>query len=251
MRSRLSLRVAGSIATACLLASPMACRRDERASVPVPAPAGATAPAQTGAPAIDFDERVHDFGLVSEGIPIKHVFQVRNPGTAPLVLSEVRTSCGCTAATLGGTTIPPGGSGPLEVTMDTHGQRGPGKRTITVASNDSRQPVSTLEIKYDIQPLLGLDRSFVQLTTTKGKSQVERVWLIGQLAKQARLRVDVQGTKLVSARAVESRESGEPRKGLELKLKGKEPTSGEGTLTIKTGLAALAELSLPFRYEVK
>jgi hypothetical protein len=216
--------------------------------VAAPAP---SAPAPAGTPAIDFDERAHDFGLVTEGMPIKHTFQVKNPGTAPLVLSEVRTSCGCTAATLGGTTIPPGGSGPLEVTMDTHGQRGPGQRTITVAANDPRQPTSTLEIKYDIQPLLGFDRPFVQLTTTKGKSQVERVGLVGQRVEQARLRVEVKGTKLVSARAFARREASELHKGLEVKLNGKELATGDGTLIIKTGLATPAELSLIFRYEVK
>jgi hypothetical protein len=254
MRSSFPLGVVCGIATACLLASPLvACRRADpsRAPAPHPGPAAGTAgKARSGEPTIDFDVRVHDFGLVNEGTTLKHVFQVRNKGTAPLVVSDVRTSCGCTVAALGASTIPPGGSGPLEVSMDTHGQHGEGKRSIEVSSNDPRQPTSTLEIKYDVRRLLSLDRSFVQLTTTRGSNRTERVWLSGELVKQARLRLDVEGTRLVTARAIDIREAGQPRKGLELKLKGKQPASGEGALTIKTGLPTPPELSLPFRYEV-
>lgn len=206
---------------------------------------------RSGAPIIDFDALDHDFGVVNEGDPLRHVFRVRNKGTAPLVLSEVRTSCGCTAAIAGVTTIPPGGSGPLEVTTDTHGDHGVIKRNITVSSNDPRQPTTTLEIRYDVERLLRLDRSFVQLTASRGSKRVERVWLTGQLANQARLRVvKAEGGRPVTARAIETHAGAQQRKGLEIKLDGKKPTSGEGSLTIKTGLPKPPELSLPFRYEV-
>jgi hypothetical protein len=249
------LRVVFHVLVAWLLAGP-ACQRQERSAESKPAtqpaaPAVPAIPAQVGEPTIDFDTRVHDFGKVNEGNPLKHVFQLHNKGQAPLVVSNVRTSCGCTAAVLGTTTLPPGGSGPLEVTMDTHGAGGPGSRSIVVSSNDPRQPTSTLEIKYDIQPLLRLDRSFVQLTTTRGASRVERVWLAGQFVKQARLRVvEVRGGDIVTVRAIETREGGQPRKGVELKLNGKKPGAGDGTVTLKTGLPTPPELSLPFRYEV-
>jgi hypothetical protein len=248
-------KLAWRVLLASLLATPLvACRRHQqsRGNEPArqPAPAAPSAPTPPGEPTIDFDTRVHDFGLVTEGDPLKHVFQVINRGTAPLVLSEVRTSCGCTAALLGVTTLPPGGSGPLDVSMDTHGARGQGTRRITVSSNDPRQPTAALEIKYDVQPLLAFDRSFVQLTTTQGSDREETVWLTGQLVKPARLRADVQGTRLVTARTVETRQGDELRKGLRLKLRGKGPATGEGSLTVKTGLPNPAELSLRFAYAV-
>jgi hypothetical protein len=254
---RFVLRRVGHVSIAWFLVSSLAaCQRrvPPPAAAPAPKPALAATPpaqAQSGAPAIDFDTRVHDFGQVNEGNPLKHVFQVKNQGTASLVLSNVRTSCGCTAAIPGVTTLPPGGSGPLEVTMDTHGFVGPGTKRIMVSSNDPRQPTATLEIKYDVERLLGLDRSFVQLTTPRGSKHVEKVWLTGQLVKQARLRiVEVKGGEVVAARVIESREGGQLRKGLELKLGGKKPASGEGALTIQTGLPNVPDLSLPFRYEV-
>ena len=247
-------RVVCSMASAWLLAFPMlACRGKDHVSTAAPPPglaAGTSAPVQAGEPAIEFDMRMHDFGLVNEGTALKHVFRVRNGGTAPLVLSEVRTSCGCTAATLGITTLPPGGSGPLEVTMDTHGVHGKGKRSITVSANDPRQPTSTLEIAYEVERLLGLDRTFVHLATTQGTNRVEKVWLAGKLVRQARLRVHVEGTTLVTARAIEARAAGQRRKGLQLELHGQNRASGDGVVTIKTGLANPSELSLAFAYAV-
>jgi hypothetical protein len=255
MKSGLALTLVCHVSTLCL-ATPLmiACRRHGQpmptTAAPAPAVAAPPAEAQSGRPIIAFDARVHDFGLVNEGDTLRHVFQVRNQGTAPLILSEVTTSCGCTAATLGATTIPPGGAGPLEVTMDTHGEQGEGTRSITVLSNDPRQPTSTLEIKYEVERLLGFDRWFVQLTTTRGSRRVERVWLTGRLAERAKLRIEVDGPKIVTARALQVRDGRRLRTGLELRLHARAPASGDGVVTIHTGLPSPPELSLPFRYQV-
>ena len=254
MRVRFVLRVAFRVSAACLLASPMvACRRENRASVPPASPVRVPPPegqAKPQGPTIEIDTLVHDYGLVNEGDALKHVFEIRNKGTAPLVLSNALSSCGCTAAILSATTIPPGDKGALEVTTDTHGDHGPVSRRITVFSNDPVHPTSTVEIKYEVERLLHLDRSFVQLTAPKGSARVERVWLTGQLVKQAKLRLEVEGTTLVTARAVETRESGQLRKGLQLKLHGKSRASGEGVVTIETGLSNPSRLSLSFAYAV-
>jgi hypothetical protein len=249
------LRLVGHLVAVWLLLHALsACKPQKRqsdadASRPLPAPA---VPAQSGTPNIDFDDRAHDFGLVSEGRPLRHVFRVTNKGTAPLQVSEVTTSCGCTAATLGSKTIPPGSSEPLEVKMDTHGRHGEGTRTITLVSNDPRQPVSTLQISYDIERLLDLDRPFVDLTPARGRQPVERVWLTGRLVEQARLRVvAVEGSPFVTARTVEIYRGGQLRKGVALKLSRKAGTSGEGGVTMKTGLQDPPELSLAFRYSVR
>jgi hypothetical protein len=240
-----------SVFAACLLAYLSACRGPGRPPADgVSAPA---APAEVGsaAAAIDFDTRVHDFGLVNEGTALRHLFQVKNNGTAPLVVSEVSTSCGCTAAVLGTKTLPPGGITPLEVTMDSHGARGKGARSITVRSNDPRQPTSVLEIRYDVERLLGLDRWFVSLTARPGQRRVEQVWLTGDRIDQARPRIaGIEGGSFVTARVVEDRLSGRLRKGLRLELRGQKPTAGRGHVTVATGLSDPLELSLPFEYVV-
>jgi hypothetical protein len=254
MGPSLVLRVSIRVSVACLLASPMvACRQENRASAPAPSPIPSPAPqgqAKSPEPIIELDSLAFDYGLANEGDTLKHVFTIRNTGTAPLVLSNALSSCGCTAAILSTTTIPPGGSGALEVTTDTHGDRGPVSRRITVFSNDPHHPASTIEIKYEVEPLLHLERSFVQLSAPQGSARVERVWLSGQLVKQAKLRLEVEGTNLVTARAIETRENGQLHKGLQLRLHGKSRASGDGVVTIETGLSKPSKLSLPFAYAV-
>jgi hypothetical protein len=38
----------------------------------------------------------HDFGEIPQGIPVRHTFHFRNRGEAPLIIDNVRPSCGCT-----------------------------------------------------------------------------------------------------------------------------------------------------------
>jgi hypothetical protein len=52
-----------------------------------------TQPAQADAersPSIQIDEKAYDFGEVPEGSEITHVFVVKNPGGAPLQITQVR-----------------------------------------------------------------------------------------------------------------------------------------------------------------
>ena len=230
-------------AVSLLLCGPLACRRQQ----------SLRPPADADQPAIDFDARVYDFGVVNEGAPIRHVFHVLNKGAAALELSGTTTSCGCTAAILGIRAIPPGGSGTVDVTMDTHGERGQGARTITVTSNDPREPMATLRIKYDVEPLLQLDRWYVHLGTGPNSKTVEQLWLSGQSMEKAKLSFDVQGTDLVSVRSIEVGKPNHTRKGLQIELhakNSKSPISGDGVVTIKTGLSQPSELRLRFGYTV-
>jgi hypothetical protein len=204
-----------------------------------------------GEPRIHFDARTYDFGLVNEGSPLMYVFQIGNIGTAPLLLSDVRTSCGCTAATMGASTVLPGDTAPFEVTVDTHGERGPSQRDIMLSSNDPREPTSTLTVSYEVQRLLDLGGSFVFLRTTLGRRRTERVWLTGQLARQASLRVvRIEGNPLVTARLIKARHGGQLRSGIQLGLQSKSPVSGDAVITIQTGLSNPSELSLRVGYSV-
>jgi hypothetical protein len=55
--------------------------------------------AQNAKPLISFEKKVHDFGEVKEdGGHVSYVFEFTNNGAQPLVIHNVRTSCGCTSA---------------------------------------------------------------------------------------------------------------------------------------------------------
>ena len=47
-------------------------------------------------PVMTFDKTVHDFGTIQDGSPQETVFNYTNTGDAPLVISEIKSTCGCT-----------------------------------------------------------------------------------------------------------------------------------------------------------
>ena len=47
-------------------------------------------------PVMTFDRKVHDFGNIIDGQAQETVFNYTNTGDAPLVISEIKSTCGCT-----------------------------------------------------------------------------------------------------------------------------------------------------------
>ena len=47
-------------------------------------------------PIIEFNETEHDFGEIERNIPVETTFTYKNTGNAPLVITDIKTSCGCT-----------------------------------------------------------------------------------------------------------------------------------------------------------
>jgi len=85
---------------------------------------------------IKFDKETHDFGKVAEEVgSVSYDFTFTNTGTAPLVISGVRTSCGCTTPSWTREPIPPGGTGVIKATYSTTGRPNAFNKNITVSSN--------------------------------------------------------------------------------------------------------------------
>lgn len=102
-------------------------------------------------PAILFNDTQHDFGKVLEGKVVEHTFTFSNSGKANLEIKDIVTSCGCTAALVSSKTIEPGKNGTLKVDLDTSNRSGKMSRTITVRSNDPKEPNKVLTIFADVQ----------------------------------------------------------------------------------------------------
>ncbi len=102
-------------------------------------------------PILYFPETQHDFGKVKEGTVVEYIFRFQNTGKAPLKISDVKTSCGCTAALLSSERLAPGEEGTLKVELDTSKRSGKMSRTITITSNDPKDPVKILTVYADVQ----------------------------------------------------------------------------------------------------
>jgi hypothetical protein len=78
----------------------------------------------------------------------------RNDGEAPLTISRIRCSCGCTAARLAKMVYQPGESGELVVRFDPTGRKGKQQKTCTIHSNDRENPTLTVRLKAEVMSLV-------------------------------------------------------------------------------------------------
>jgi len=97
---------------------------------------------------IEFETTIIDYGTIEKGSNGLRVFKFRNTGNAPLVVSSVKSSCGCTVPKKPEAPVMPGESGEIEVKYDTN-RVNPIRKTITVTSN-ADTPTVALKIKGNV-----------------------------------------------------------------------------------------------------
>lgn len=99
---------------------------------------------------IEFDSRVKDFGILEFGGDGNHTFKFTNTGTTPLIISNVKSSCGCTVADgWPKEALAPGEGGDINVKYDTK-RAGSFQKSITVYSNATENAVR-LTIKGQVK----------------------------------------------------------------------------------------------------
>ena len=100
---------------------------------------------------IVFVKDTHDYGNIKYGADGTCVFEFKNTGQAPLLISSAKASCGCTIPEWTKEPVAPGKTGSLKVTYDTK-RPGPINKTITVTSSALTEPTKTLRIKGEVGP---------------------------------------------------------------------------------------------------
>ncbi|MCX7875509.1 MAG: DUF1573 domain-containing protein [Melioribacteraceae bacterium] len=104
----------------------------------------------TKLPKLKLNKSEHDFGDVEEGKLVDTKIGFKNVGNAELIISEVKTSCGCTAALLSSKKLQPGESGNIRIELDTNGREGKLTRTIIIYSNDPEGPNQVITLNANI-----------------------------------------------------------------------------------------------------
>lgn len=97
------------------------------------------APAPPG-PFIKFSEMSHDFGDIEQGEKVAYTFEFTNTGDAPVVITNVLTTCGCTASSWPREPIAPGESSKIDVSFNSTGKIGHQNKVITIMSNATNNP---------------------------------------------------------------------------------------------------------------
>lgn len=104
---------------------------------PPATPATPATPAGPGHPKIEFVNATLELPEVVQGETAHGTFRFRNTGDAPLTLTKIKPSCGCTAVDGWEQTVPPGGEGSFEVKLDTKRFSGRVTKSIDIMSNAS------------------------------------------------------------------------------------------------------------------
>jgi len=95
---------------------------------------------------ITFDNLVHDYGTVQKGADGNCEFKFKNTGKEPLILADVKASCGCTIPSWSKEPVLPGRTGTIKVNYTKMGNPGVISKQITVTSNAKNSTV-VLSIK--------------------------------------------------------------------------------------------------------
>jgi hypothetical protein len=116
---------------------------------------------------IEFKTDVIDYGTIEKGSDGVRVFEFTNTGNAPLIISKVSSTCGCTVPSKPDGPILPGETGQISVKYDTN-RVNPIRKTITVLSN-ADTPTVALKIKGEV-----IDPSKTSVLEKKDKSVMEQ-----------------------------------------------------------------------------
>ena len=85
-------------------------------------------------PEVEWDKTEHDFGTIPKGDPVTAEYKFKNTGSTPIILSNVKSTCGCTVPVWPKEPIMPGEEATIKATYNA---KNPGTFTkrITVVSN--------------------------------------------------------------------------------------------------------------------
>ena len=117
---------------------------------------------------IEFKTEVIDYRTIEKGADGVRVFEFTYTGNAPLIITKVKSSCGCTIPSKPKGPILPGETGKISVKYDTNRVM-PIRKTITVSSNAANAPTVALKIKG-----LVVDSSKNSVLEKKDKSVLEK-----------------------------------------------------------------------------
>jgi hypothetical protein len=87
------------------------------------------------APEFSKEPNVYDFGTINDGDIIHHVFHFRNVGHSPLVIKNIKPSCGCTAVDFTHRPVAVSDTGSFNIQFNSKGKYGPQTKIITIFAN--------------------------------------------------------------------------------------------------------------------
>lgn len=104
-----------------------------------------TTPVDPNAPQMTFETEVIDYGKIELKADGVRVFKFTNTGKSPLIISNIKSTCGCTVPKAPEDPIMPGEEGTIEVKYDTN--RPGGFSKMIIVTSNATEAVKRLRIK--------------------------------------------------------------------------------------------------------
>jgi hypothetical protein len=134
------------------------------------APGGAAA-----APKAWLEPTEVDLGLIEEGKMFERYVELKNVGDGVLVLEDLKTSCGCTAAAVDGVVeLAAGQSQKIRLSFSSKNMDGSVRKTVTVTTNDPEQRHMEIALHADVHRAVRLTPKYLELNAVKSKDSWEQ-----------------------------------------------------------------------------
>jgi Protein of unknown function (DUF1573) len=212
---------------------------------PAATPAPAAADSAVG-PRIQFATPVHDFGRARAGEPVKYTYVFTNTGDALLEVKNVQPQCGCTTAGEFSRKVEPGQAGSIAISFNTSAYNGQVFKTVTVTSNDKKQPTYVLQLKGIVWKPIETIPQYAVLTVPPDS---ETASMTVQITNHMDEPLELFEPQVSSAAVAVELKTNAPGKAFEVVLKTVPPLAPNniaGRVTLKTTSTNMPTLDLPF-----
>jgi hypothetical protein len=123
-------------------------------------------------------EETYAFPPVMAGEEVRHDFVLRNKGSSPLDILEVKADCGCTTASYS-KQIAAGSEGKITIQLDTRGYGGQHiTKSMVVRTNDKKKSEFDLVLVGDIKPVADINPTEATLTGNVGQKIKQTVMIV-------------------------------------------------------------------------
>ncbi|MDI6766967.1 MAG: DUF1573 domain-containing protein [Bacteroidota bacterium] len=116
-----------------------------------------------------------DFGETTNFSEVKRIVTIKNIGTDTLIISNVSSSCGCTAALMSNDHIPPSDSAALSITFDAKQFSGKIRKTVTMQTNDTSRLRVEIGFTANVVRYLELSPEYLFLRTVKDSATSQTI----------------------------------------------------------------------------
>lgn len=153
-------------------------------------------------PKVQVDPMEIDLGTIDEGKSFDRFLEVKNIGDGVLVVEEVKTSCGCTAAAVDGTTeLKAGESQKVKVTFNSKGQHeGPFSKKVTVTTNDPEKKAVEVSLVGSVHTPVRWNPTFLSVDSVNPKKGFEKT--ISLLADEG-LKLEVKSATVLGGKTMD------------------------------------------------